>query len=282
MPAQRSIAPFWVSPIQLPDAKIRQVVQTIQRVALLSLDLDALGTVLERFFSPSLRGGLGQYLATVPAGMTRYRLGDVVIRREEEVVPAQYPDEAFVTLTLTRAGGLEPREAGTGVQPSDWHGASFNPGARWSRARTDNLIIGRIDVWQGCVAIIPPEFDGALVAREFPLFQVREDKLRPSYLQLLLRTEYFQGALCGLTTDYAHRRRTQDNDLEDLEIFLPGVDVQDRIVQVVQDRERAVRADTRDVDRLVGEVERCARGELSADELLAAEGGSASEDAAAS
>ena len=273
---------LWVSPIQLPDAKIRQVVQTIQRVALLSLDSDALGTVFERFFSPSLRGGLGQYLATVPAGMTRYRLGDVLLRREEEVVPAQYPDAAFVTLTLTQEGGLEPREAGKGVRPSDWHGASFNPGARWCRARTDNLLIGRIDVWQGRAAIIPPEFDGALVAREFRLFQVREDKLRPYYLKLLLRTEYFQRAIRASTTGHAHRRRAQDDDFEDLEIFLPGVDVQDRIVQLVQDRERAIREDTRDFDRLVGEVERCVRGELSADELLAAAGGSASEDAAAS
>ena len=47
------------------------------------------------------------------------------------------------------------------------------------------------------------------------------------------------------------------------------------IVQLGQDRERAVREDTRDFDRLVGEVERCVMGELSADELLAAEGGSA-------
>src|SRR5919202_1389431 len=216
--AQRQDPTIWVSPIQLPDAKIREVVQTIQRVALLSLDSDALGTVFERFFSPSLRGGLGQYLATVPAGMTRYRLGDVVLRREEEVVPSQHPDEAFVTLTLTREGGLEPRAAGKGVHPLDWHGAYFKPGARWFRARTDNLIISRIDVWQGCVAIIPPEFDGALVAREFPLFRVREDKLRPSYLKLLLRTEYFQGALCALTTGQSNRRRTRDDDLEDLEI----------------------------------------------------------------
>jgi type I restriction enzyme M protein len=188
----------------------------------------------------------------------------------------------LVTLTLTRAGGLEPRAAGKGVHPSDWHGASFNPGARWFRARTDNLIIGRIDVWQGRAAIIPPEFDGALVAREFPLFQVREDKLRPYYLKLLLRAGYFQRAIRAITTGHANRRRTQDDGFEDLEIFLPGVDVQDRIVQVVQDRERAVRADTRDVDRLVGEVERCVRGELSADELLAAAGGSTSEDATAS
>src|SRR5919202_679387 len=281
-PAIGPVLTLWVSPIQLPDAKIREVVQTIQQVALLSLDIDAWGTVFERFFSPSVRGGLGRYLATVPAGMTRSRLGDVVIRREERVVPAQYPDEALVTLTLTREGGLEPRAAGEGVTPIDWHGASFNPGGRWFRARTDNLIISRIDLWQGCAAIIPPEFDGALVTREFGLFQVREDKLRPDYLKLLLRTEYFRGAIRAIAAGQSHPRRTQDDDFADPEIFLPGADVQDRIVHLGQDRERAVRADTRDLDRLVGEVERCVRGELSADELLAAAGGSASADAAAS
>jgi type I restriction enzyme M protein len=73
-------------------------------------------------------------LAAVPVAMIRYRLGDVLIRRDEAVVPLQFPDEEFVTLTLTQEGGLDPREAGKGNNPIDWHGAYFKPRVRWFRA----------------------------------------------------------------------------------------------------------------------------------------------------
>ncbi len=178
------------------------------------------------------------------------------------------PDEEFVTLTLTQEGGLQPREAGKGLSPIDWHGAYFTPRVRWFRARTDNLIISRIDVWNGCVAIIPPEFDGAIVTQEFPLCDVRVDRLRPYYLKLLLRTDYFQRAIRAITTGHSNRRRTQDEDFEDLEIFLPSVDVQDRIVRLVREPERTVWEDMRDFERLIKEVERCVMGDMSADELL--------------
>ena len=64
-------------------------------------------------------------------------------------------------------------------------------------------------------------------------------------------------------------RKDAGRDFEDLEIFLPNVEVQDRIVQLVQERERTVRDDVRDFERLIAEVERCVMGEMSADELLA-------------
>ncbi|HSH77331.1 MAG TPA: N-6 DNA methylase [Herpetosiphonaceae bacterium] len=211
-------------------------------------------------------------LATVPPGMHRYRLGDVLTRRVEVVVPADYPEEEFVTLTLTQEGGLEQREAGKGINPIDWHGAYFKEGARWYRAHADDLIISRIDVWKGCVAIIPEEFEGAIVTQEFPLFRVREELLRPYYLKLLLRTEYFQRAIRAITTGHSNRRRTQDTDFEDLDIFLPDPPVQDRIVGLVQERERALHTSRREFTRLLVEVEQCLMGQLSADALLQKEG----------
>jgi type I restriction enzyme M protein len=135
--------------------------------------------------------------------------------------------------------------------------------------RKDDLIISRIDVWKGCVAIIPSEFDGAIVTQEFPLFKVEEDKLRPYYLKLLLRTEYFQRAIRAISTGHSNRRRTQDEDFQDLEIFLPSVDVQDRVAQLVQGREQTLHGDRRDFERLIQDVEQCVMGEMSADELLA-------------
>ncbi len=371
--ARRRDPTIWTDPIQLPDAKIRDVVAAVQDVALIAMDVDALGGAFESFFSTIFRGGLGQYftrrelvrfvvavvapdetdfvldpaagsggptsenelyglrgfvpdrtllttllgqfeaferdpdsfvgaespacmallasemfgshvsrrmdpkyhlfkhreaVAAVPSGMRRYTLGEVLVRRREAVVPAETPDETFVTLTLTQEGRLEPREAGKGNNPIDWQGAYFEPGARWFRAETDDLIISRIDVWKGCVAVIPEEYSGAIVTTEFPLYEVRRELLRPVYLKLLLRTGYFQKAMKAITTGHSNRRRTQDRDFEALEIFLPGPDIQDAIVEEVQRRECRIQAAEQEFAGLIARVEQAVMGELTADEAV--------------
>jgi len=171
---------------------------------------------------------------SVPEHMKEHRLGDLLKRREEEVQPASFPDQEFVTLTLTQEGAITPREAGKGNNPPSWHGAYFTTGSRWYRAHAGDLIISQIDVWKGCVAVIPEEFDQAIVTQEFPLYQVDLEELDPRYLALLLRSEYFQRAIRAITTGHSNRRRTQSGDFEELKIFLPELDVQKRIAEIVE------------------------------------------------
>jgi hypothetical protein len=47
----------------------------------------------------------------VPRHMRKFRLGDLLVRRQDEVDPAKYPDKEFLTLTLSQEGFLSPREA---------------------------------------------------------------------------------------------------------------------------------------------------------------------------
>jgi type I restriction enzyme M protein len=210
-------------------------------------------------------------LASVPSGMRRFRLGDVLERRDEPVIPSDHPDEEFVGLTLTNQGQLLQREAAKGMNPIDWHGLYFKAGAKWFRARVGDLIVSRIDLWKGCVGIIPPQFDSAIVTNEFPLYRVREEVLLPYYLKLLLRTDYFRRALRAINTGHSNRRRTQDSDFEDLEIFLPDVSIQEQIVELVQRREGELQSGLSDYRRLISEVGRCVMGEISADDLLDSE-----------
>lgn len=84
-----------------------------------------------------------------PPHMTKCRLGDLLKRREEKVDPTEYPDQEFLTLTLSQDGTLAPREAGKGNNPPSWHGAYFTKGSRWFRAQAGDLIISQIDMWSG-------------------------------------------------------------------------------------------------------------------------------------
>ena len=176
-----------------------------------------------------------------PVGMKRYKLGQLLERRRESVVPADAPDKEFQTLTLTQEGQLEPREAGLGQNPPAWFGTYFKPGSKWFQVREGDLMFSRIDVWKGSVSIVPSEFDGAIVTQEFPVYSVREDLLNRHYLKLLLRTPYFRRAIRAITTGHSNRRRTQNDDFEALEVFLPELRVQQVVASAVHAEEATLR-----------------------------------------
>lgn len=173
-----------------------------------------------------------------PQKMTRWRLGDLLKRRKQTLVPNSEPDVEFRTITVTQDGEIIPRSAGIGNNPPAWFGTYFKPGTKWFRVRSGDLVYSRIDIWRGCVSIVTEDFEGAIVTNEFPVYsRVRPEVLDLSYLKLLLRAPHFQRAIRSITTGHSNRRRTQDRDFEDLEICLPDIDVQKKIVSVVTEKE---------------------------------------------
>ena len=175
-----------------------------------------------------------------PPHMTEYKLGRLLKCRQDEVHPTQYPDQEFLTLTLSQDGTLAAREAGKGNNPPSWHGAYFTKGSQWFRAHTGDLIISQIDLWKGCVAVVPREYDQAIVTQEFPLYQVNTELLDPQYLALLLRSRYFQRAIRAITTGHSNRRRTQAEDFEALRVFLPDLHTQRAIASMAEEGRQSV------------------------------------------
>lgn len=175
-----------------------------------------------------------------PSNMTKYTLGELLLRREEEVYPTTQPDTEFLTLTLSQEGVLSPREAGKGNNPPSWYGAYFTNGSRWYRAYTNDLIVSQIDLWKGCVSVIPPEYDQAIVTQEFPVYIVDQSRLDPRYLAILLRSKYFQRALAAINTGHSNRRRIQQEDFLVLEVFLPDPKIQQDIADIVEQVRRTI------------------------------------------
>lgn len=203
-----------------------------------------------------------------PQHMTEYRLGDLLKRREECVDPNQYPDQEFLTLTLSQEGVLSPREPGKGRNPPSWHGAYFTKASRWFRAHSGDVIISQIDLWKGCIAVIPPKFDRAIVTQEFPLYQVDAKRLEPRYLPLLLRSKYFQRAIRAITTGHSNRRRTQSEDFENLSVFLPNPKTQRAIASLVEERRRKVIESESDFLKALARVEEVVLGSRDPTELI--------------
>ncbi|QXD15778.1 hypothetical protein GQ464_002185 [Rhodocaloribacter litoris] len=189
-----------------------------------------------------------------PHGLEVYMLKDVLRRRKEKVIPNDFPDQEFKTVTLTQEGELTPREAGKGKNPPDWHGAYFKEGQKWNRIRSGDILISRIDLWKGCIGVVPDDFDGAIVTDEFPSYHVRikyQHKVDVKYLKLLLRTSYFQRALRAINTGHSNRRRTQETDFLALKVFLPEKRVQEKVVAAIEEVERRIQEQQGELKRRI-------------------------------
>jgi type I restriction enzyme M protein len=147
-------------------------------------------------------------------------------------------------MTIAQTGEIRERAAGKGKSPPRWIGAYFqdSPGT-WYAAKAGDVVYSSIDLWKGCIAFVPPEFDGALVTKEFPIYRVTDPRLLPEFLQCLLRTRYYQRAFRAITTGHSNRRRTQTPDFEALKISFPeDQDEQRRLIQSIQSARGQLRA----------------------------------------
>lgn len=160
--------------------------------------------------------------STVPDGWMKTQIGKVMRRREHQVDPASEPEKRVVVMTLGQNGEIRPREAGKGRTPPEWLGAYFaDIPSKWFAARSNDVVFSSIDLWKGCIAVVPSTFDGALVTKEFPIYEVETELLDPEFLSFLLRSRYYQRAFRAITTGHSNRRRTQREDFEALEICFP-------------------------------------------------------------
>lgn len=161
--------------------------------------------------------------SVTPAGWVRLPIGEVMRRREELARPQLEPDQRVVVMTIAQTGEIRPREAGKGRNPPDWLGMYFeDSSSTWFAARADDVVFSSIDLWKGCISVVPPAFDHALVTKEFPIYEVVDDRLQAGFLWCLLRSRYYQRAFRAITTGHSNRRRTQREDFELLEIVFPA------------------------------------------------------------
>nr|EES53882.1 MAG: probable N-6 DNA methylase [Leptospirillum ferrodiazotrophum] len=176
-----------------------------------------------------------------PPRWIRVLVKNVMERREEMANPTLKPEDHFKVMTISQTGEIRLREAGKGKNPPDWMGMYFENGSStWYQARAGDVVYSSIDLWKGCIALVPKDFDYALVTKEFPIFKVTDDRLDAEFLSYLLRSRYYQRAFRAITTGHSNRRRTQQDDFEDLEIcFPPDLAEQKQLIEKIRESRMA-------------------------------------------
>lgn len=187
-------------------------------------------------------------LQNVPPQWITRRLGDVMKRRDTPKTEFEL-DHEYKVITISKTGTLRQREAGKGNNPAKWLGEYFSivsPGD-WFEAHTGDVVFSSIDLWKGCISVVDSSLDGGLVTKEFPIYEVIDENISPSFLSYLLRSHYYQRAFRAITTGHSNRRRTQIADFEDLIIAYPqSRTLQDNLICKLKESQLAYLAKERE------------------------------------
>lgn len=101
---------------------------------------------------------------------------------------------------------------------------------RQYRVRTGQLIYSRIDAHLGAVAIVPDGLNGAVVSTDFPVFDFDLNLVVPRYLRYYTRTAVFLSACDVASSGTTKRTRLKEPDFLKVELPLPPLAEQGRIV----------------------------------------------------
>lgn len=152
-------------------------------------------------------------------------LGDV-LRRSEHIIPLD-PEATYreVTVRINGKGVIERRQV---------RGVEIAADRRY-QAKSGQFIISRIDARHGASGLIPDELDGAVVTNDFPLFDVAKDRLDAIFLGWMSKTALFVELCKRASEGTTNRVRLSEDRFKALNIPLPPLDEQRRIVARIEE-----------------------------------------------
>jgi type I restriction enzyme, S subunit len=161
----------------------------------------------------------------VSAKWPMVKLGEV-LRRSEQTVLLQ-PDAEYRELTVKLWGkGVMPRRAVKGAEVA---------ASRRFVAKAGQFVLSRIDARNGAMGLVPKGLDGAIVTNDFPVFALDETKLLPAFLGWISRTAEFVEKCQYASEGTTNRIRLQEEQFLALEISLPPLSEQRRIVARIEE-----------------------------------------------
>jgi type I restriction enzyme S subunit len=128
-----------------------------------------------------------------------------------------------VTVRLFHKGlMLHEEKTGQEIQSNEW------------LVKKDQFLISRIDARNGAMGIVPPELDGAVVTNDFLRYDIDTDRLDVNFFDFLTSTENFIRQ-CGKASEgTTNRKRLRPDLFLDLEISIPPLEKQQRIVVTLE------------------------------------------------
>lgn len=107
---------------------------------------------------------------------------------------------------------------------------------RLTKLRTGDFVYPKLMAWEGAFGVVPPACDGCVVSPEFPVFEIKPERLAPSFLDLYFKMPRVWSQISGGSTGTnVRRRRLYPTDLLRAEIPLPPLAEQWRVVGRIEE-----------------------------------------------
>lgn len=93
----------------------------------------------------------------------------------------------------------------------------------------NQLVMRKLTAWEGAIAVVPEEFEGAVVSTEFPTVTIDEEVMLPHYMSWVLRQPWFWREMKSRCKGTALRRsRLHQRDLLQISVRVPNIEEQHR------------------------------------------------------
>jgi type I restriction enzyme, S subunit len=104
-----------------------------------------------------------------------------------------------------------------------------------SRVEADDIVVNKIWARNGSVAVIPKNLAGCYVSSEFPTFKPIPDELEPRWFHWITKTRFFWGECDTKSRGTSGKNRIRPERFLEIEIPLPPLLEQWRIVARIED-----------------------------------------------
>ena len=152
-------------------------------------------------------------------------LGEILTKSENWI--ELKPTERYKQITVKIWGkGVVERNEVTGAEIS---------ASKRLQVYSGQFIVSRIDARHGAFGLIPDSLDGAVVTNDFPIFTPNHQKVLPQFLDWMSKTASFIEICKAASEGTTNRVRLKEDHFLAMEIPLPSLEEQRRIVGRVEE-----------------------------------------------
>ncbi|MDX7761690.1 MULTISPECIES: restriction endonuclease subunit S [Aeromonas] len=144
-------------------------------------------------------------------------MSELIVQRLEPVRVDGVLGE-WQAITIKFSGEVLPRD-----RDEAFKGAMF-------AAYPGDLVFSKIDARNGAVGLIPDSIPKAVITPEYPVFTPKPEKLRPDFLNHLLRAGHFKADLQRKASGTSGRKRVTPEGFLSLDVPVPTLDEQDTLI----------------------------------------------------
>ena len=146
-------------------------------------------------------------------------VGTVLTPRKEKVDRTAYGFADLMPVTIHFDGSIEPRQVNEEKE--------YTMDLFW--ARPGDVVASKIDLKNGAVAIIPHDWDKAVVTNHFAVYEPRLDRINPKYFHTLIQAAFVRDHLWRNKVGAEGRKEVKLDFFEAMEIPIPPLLVQRQI-----------------------------------------------------